>query len=223
MILAPLLFLIYINDFSDDLIANVKLFANDASFFSVVHDVYTSTNNLNNDLSKINDWATQWKMSFNPKSSKKAQEVTFLRKRQDLNHDSTYFNPNLLQQVPSQKHFGIHLDTKLNFQEHIDHIMSKVDKTIGLLRKLQAVLSRPSLVAIYKAFIRPHLDYEDIMYDQIYKESFHQKLESIQFNAALAITGAIRGTSRDKFYQELGLESLPKRRWYRKLCNFLKY
>ena len=54
------------------------------------------------------------------------------------------------------------------------------------------------------------------------KESFHQKLESIQNNPALAITGAIRGTSREKFFQELGLESLQKRRWYRQLCSFLK-
>ena len=85
--------------------------------------------------------------------------------------------------------------------------MSKVDKTIGLLRKLQAVLPRPSLVTIYKAFISPHPRYRDIIYDQAYKESFHQKLESIQYNAVLAIAGAIRGTSREKLYQELSLES----------------
>ena len=103
----------------------------------------------------------------------------------------------------------MHLDTKSNFQKH-DNIISKVDKTIELLRKLQAVLPRPSLVTIYEAFIRPHLDYGDIIYDQAYKESFHQKLESIQYNAALAITGAIVGTYRGRLYQELGLESLQK-------------
>ena len=48
------------------------------------------------------------------------------------------------------------------------------------------------------------------------------KMESIQYNAALAITGAIRGTSRQKLYQELGIESLSKRRCYRKLCYFFK-
>ena len=82
-------------------------------------------------------------MSFNPDPSKQAQEVIsyyFLRKRQNLNHDSINFNHNLVQQVPSQKHLGMHLDTNLSFQEHLDNIMSKVDKTIGLLHKLQAVL-----------------------------------------------------------------------------------
>ena len=116
----------------------------------------------------------------------------------------------------------MHLDAKLNFEKHLDNIMSTVAKTIRLLRKLQAVLPRPSLVTIYKAFIRPHLDYGDIIYDQAYNDSFHQKLESIQYNAALAITGPIRGTSRAKLYQELGLESLQERRWYRKLCYFFR-
>ena len=76
-ILEPLLFLIHINDLPDDLITNAKLFANDTSLFSVVHDVNTSTNNLNNDLSKINDSATQWKMSFNPDPSKKLKKLYF--------------------------------------------------------------------------------------------------------------------------------------------------
>ena len=100
--------------------------------------------------------------------------------------------------------------------------MSKVDKTIGLLCKLEAVLPRSSLVTTYRALIRPHLDYGDIMYDQAYKESFHQKLESIQGNAAPAKTGAIRGTSRENLYQDLALESLQNWGWSRKLCYFLK-
>ena len=57
----------------------------------------------------------------------------------------------------------------------------------------------------------------DIIYDQPQNESFCNKLESVQYKAALAITGAIQGTSRDKLYQELGLESLKSRRWYKHL------
>ena len=60
--------------------------------------------------------------------------------------------------------------------------------------------------------MRPHLYYWDIIYDQAYKELFHEKLESRKYNAALAITGAIRSTSREKISQELGLGSLQKRR-----------
>ena len=82
-------------------------------------------------------------------------------------------------------------------------MLNKINKTIGLLRKLQNTLPRSSLLAIYKSFIRPHLDYGDIIYDQAYNVSFQQKIESIQYNAAVALTGAIRGTSKEKLFEEL--------------------
>ena len=112
-----------------------------------------------------------------------------------------------------QKHLGMYLDPKLDFLEHLKNIKAKVNKSIALLRKLQTILPRPTLLTIYKAFIRPHLDYGDTIYDQADSDSFHQKLDSIRYNEALAITGAIRGTSSEKLYQELGLKSLRQRRW----------
>lgn len=65
---------------------------------------------------------------------------------------------------------------------------------------------------IYKAFIRLQLDYGEVVFDQSFNNSFHQRIESIQYNVALAIAGAIRGTSNKKLYQELSFESLQSRR-----------
>ena len=76
--------------------------------------------------------------------------------------------------------------------------------------------------ALMKAFLRPYLNYEKVIYDEAYNETFHQKLESIQYNAYLALSRAIRGSSRQKNYQELGLESLQCQRWYMKLSLFYK-
>ena len=67
-----------------------------------------------------------------------------------------------------------------------------------------------------------NLDYGDIIYDQPNNKSFCNKIERVQYNAALAITGNIRGTSQTKLYHELGLESLKFRRWMRRLCMFYK-
>ena len=86
------------------------------------------------------------------------------------------------------------------------------------MRRLQSVFPRITLVTIYKAFVRPYLDYRDISYDQPINNSFHDRLEYIQYNAFLAIMGAIMGTSREKLYQELALESFRLRCWYRKPC-----
>ena len=61
-----------------------------------------------------------------------------------------------------------------------------------------------------------------IWYDQTFTMSFQQKMKTIQYNAALEITGAIRGSSTENLYQELGLETLQQPHWYRKLCSFYK-
>ena len=114
------------------------------------------------------------------------------------------------------------LDTRLDFNLHLKNVQNKVNKTIGLLGKLQNTLPRTSLITIFKSYIRPHLDYGDIIYDRAYNTSFHQNIESIQYNAALAIMGATKGTSREKLYQKLGFESLQERHWYRKFCWLFK-
>ena len=111
------------------------------------------------------------------------------------------------------------LDIKLDFQEQLREKLSKISKTIWSLRKLQKLLTRDPLLTIYKSFIRPHLDYSDIIYDEAYNSSFHQK---IQYNSALAITGAIRRTSKENLYQELGLESLEKDDGIEKFVIFIR-
>ena len=97
------------------------------------------------------------------------------------------------------------LDTKLDFSLHQKNIQNKVNKTIGFLWELQDTLPRTSLITIFKSFIRAHLDYGDIIFDR-----------AIQYNAALAITGTVSGTTREKLYQEWGFEYLQQRRWHRK-------
>ena len=92
------------------------------------------------------------------------------------------------------------LDTKLDFSLHLTNVQNKVNKTIGLLRKLQNPFPRLSLITIFKSFVRSHLDYGEMIYDCAYNTSFHLNIESIQYNDALAITGAVIGTSIEKFY-----------------------
>ena len=114
------------------------------------------------------------------------------------------------------------LDSNLTFEEQSRAILNKTNRTIGLLRKLQSLLARAALITIYKASVRPYLDYSDVLYDQVFNTSYHKKLESVQYNACLAWTEAIRSTSKEKIYLKLGLESLQIRRWHRKLCHFYK-
>ena len=150
-------------------------------------------------------------MSFNPDPSKQAQEVIFSRKIKKPSHPDLIFNNNKVIQTPYQKHLGMFLGDKLNFGEHLKCIANKVNKSIGLLRKLQKLLPRPSLVTIYKSFTRPYIDYGDTIFDQTYIKSFYEKVDIFQCNTLLAITGAIRGTPKEKLHQELRFESLQHR------------
>ena len=138
-ILGPLLFLIYINDLPDNLQCNSKLFADDTSLFSTVKMPQRTANNLNNDLKEINKWVFQWKMSFNPDPTKQAQEVIFSRKITKKFHPKIFSNNISVSKADYQNYLGLHLDSKLSFGIHIKTVLTKVNRTIDLLRKFQQI------------------------------------------------------------------------------------
>ena len=115
-----------------------------------------------------------------------------------------------------QRHLGLFHDSKLSFFDHINEKIKKASKEVNVIRKMNLLLPRSSLLAIYKSFVRPHLDYGDVIYDQPNNSRLSDKIESVQYNAALAIS------SKEKLYQELGLESLKDRRWLRRMSYLYK-
>ena len=114
------------------------------------------------------------------------------------------------------------LDEKLNFKQHVDITILKMNKGTSVIKKLRHGLPRKSLLTIYKDFLRPLIDCGDIIYDQHQNEFSCDKIESVWYKVALAVTVAIQGTSSNKLNQELGLESLKSRRWYKCLCCMYK-
>ena len=157
-----------------------------------------------------------------PDASKQAQEIVFSCNANASNHETVYLNNVPVIRENIQKHLGLFLDSKLSFFDHINEKIKKATKGVNVIRKMNLLLPRSSLLTIYKSFVRPHLDYGDVIYDQPNNSRLSDKIESVQYNAALAITGAIRGTSKEKLYQELGLESLKDRRWLRRISYFYK-
>ena len=148
--------------------------------------------------------------------------MLFSRKKKTRYHPTLSLNNIQVERASSQKHLGLILDEKLNFKQHIESAIVKINKGVTVIKKLRYSLPRKLLITIYRAFLRPLIDYGDIIYDQSQNESFCEKFESVQYKAALAITGAIQGSSRRKLYQKLELESLKSRRWYRRLCCMYK-
>ena len=105
-------------------------------------------------------------MLFNPAPSKPVQEVLFSRKTKVQNHPIISLSNIQVERASYQKHLGLILDEKLNFKQHIDSAISKINKGIAVIKKLTCSLPLKSLITIYKAFLRPLIDYGDIIYDQ---------------------------------------------------------
>ena len=231
-VLGPLLFLIYINDLERNTKSNIKFFADDTMLFSIVKDPVISADNLNHDLNIIQLWAHQWKMEFNPDPTKQATEVLFSCKKSNPNHPQLIFNGTIVEKVNDQKHLGLILDSSLSFEKHLNEKMIKAKKHIGIIKHLSNFLPLKTLDQMYKALVRSHLDYCDIIYHMpshqnqaplgVTLSSLMEKVERIQYQAALAISGAWRGSSRSKLYEELGWEALSDRRMSRRILQIHK-
>ena len=162
-ILGPLLFLIYINDLPNKLKSNAKLFADDTSLFTIVKDKSESANILNSDLSEISKWAYNWKLLFNPDPSKPAQEVVLSREKKEQSHPGISLNNIQVERTSYHKHLGLILDEKLNFKQHIDSALLKMNKGIPVIKKLryskifaynlQSLFSTPNI--LWKYHLRP--------------------------------------------------------------------
>ena len=222
-VLGPLMFLLYINDLPGNIQSTCKIFADDISLFPHDSDKYTLKSELNNAFQAISNWASQWKMKFNPDPSRQAPEVYFSEKANNVCSLPVIFNNTNVVTCSSQKHLGLVLDQQLNFNNHIQSKMTQCYRMTVIIKRLSVNIPHDMLLRIYKSFIRSsHLDYGDTIYDKPNNESFKNKIENIQNKACTAIARAIQGTYRERLYQELGLESLKDRLWYRKLIFFHK-
>ena len=172
--------------------------------FSVVQDSVKSAADLNHDLSK------------------QATEVLFSCKKNRANHPQLIFNGSAVVKVNEQKHLGLILESGLLFDKHLSEKIIKAKRNIAILKYLSKFLPIRTLDQMYKALVRPHLDYCDVIYHipsithqpplGMTLSSLMEKVERVQYQAALAITGAWHGSSRSKIDDELGWETLSDRR-----------
>ena len=156
-------------------------------------------------------------MKFN---TEKTEEVIFSAKRVKPIHPPLSFGDDDLVRKSQHKHLGMNLDSKLDFQSHIKEAIQKARRGIRYLSKY---VSRDVLDEIYKLYVRPHLDHGDTVYHKYDPQmhlNFTQRIEQTHYCSALSVTGAWRGTSRERLYKEFCWESLYHRRWYRRLCHF---
>ena len=217
-ILGPLLFLVFINDIVEEINSSIRLFADDTSLYIIVDDPLDAAIKLNADLSRIDMWASTWLVTFNPS---KSESLIFSRKVNKPYHPPIYMNYQQVNEVNSHKHLGIYLSRDCTWHEHIEYIKAKAWQRIHVMRRLKFILDRKSLQTIYFAFIRPLLEYADVVWDNCTKYESNE-LEKIQNEAARIVTGATKLVSINALLTETHWETLSSRRTKHKLILFYK-
>ena len=122
---------------------------------------------------------------FNGKCSSILIPINRLMKSYFLENQKSILIPLSLSTImilrrPYQKHLGIILDSKLDFNIHVDNKIKKCYRMIGIIKRLSVSFPRKAFLTIYKSFIRPHLDYGHILYDKPENQHFQNNLEKVQ-------------------------------------------
>ena len=160
-------------------------------------------------------------MVFNPDLTKQAIEVIFSVKKKKTRHPDLTMNGVPVARHDHTKHIGVYLDSSLNFSKHVKEAALKALKGLSLLKYLSKYVERKVLDLSYKLYVRPHLDYGDIIYHN-QRSDLMKVLEQVQYKAALIVSGCWQGTSRERLYDDLGWEPLSERRWAHRMTTFYK-
>ncbi len=216
-ILGPLLFLVYVNDLPTDIISNVKMYADDTSLVLPSKDINTARDTLNEDLNTLDKWAKQWHVIFNPG---KTVSMTITRKVQEEPLNLVMNNTNI-KQVASHKHLGVTIQSNCKWTDHIKEITQKASKKVDQLRSLMHKLDRNTLQKMYFTFVRPLLEYADIVWCNC-ADKEKKMIEDVQLAAARVITSATKGTSHEIIYENCKWELMEERRKSHRLTMIYK-
>ena len=217
-VLGPLLFMVYINDLVDNIQCDIKLYADDTTLYIATDDLQQGTLLLDQDLNTIHTWSRQWLVTFCPN---KTEYMHVSLKKRDNPSDPPTFNGQLLREVETHKHLGVTFSSNLNWTEHISSITKGASKSLDAMRKLKHTVDRKTLNSIYIAFIRPKLEYANVIWHDC-SQADSDLLEGLQLDAARIVTGAKKGTSHDRLYLEVGWQTLSERREIAQLIQFHK-
>jgi len=178
-VLGPVLFLIYINDLPEALDCTVKLFADDTKIYTNINTP-SDEEKLQNNIFNACEWAIKWQMIFNVKKCK----TMHIGK----NEPSEYFMKDAegkickIQLVDSEKDLGVTFDDKLTFNKHIHLKVNIANRNLGLIAKSFTYLDKEMFLQLYKALVRPHLEYASVIWNPRYKKDIIA-IENVQRRA----------------------------------------
>ena len=216
-VLGPLLFLIFINDIEYNIQNQIRLFADDTTIFMASPAIANDSHYLQSDINTIYDWSRDWCVNYNPS---KTELLLVSRKREPTDIVLTLNTVNITK-VPHHKHLGLIFEQNGSWKTNTGEIVAKAHQRVGTLKNIKFLINRKSLETLYNSYVRPLMEYGDIVWDGI-PNIFADRLEKIQIECLRIITGITVSSSLDQLYIESGFPTLSIRRKFHRLIMYYK-
>ena len=218
-VLGPIMFLIYINDISNELESPIKLFADDIKVYRVLNNVEEDHRTLQNDLMKLETWSANWQLNFNTEKC----EVMRITKKTDHTRPSYTLTNKALNVVDETKDLGVNITSKLSWSLHVNQCVNKANRVLGFLKRTVGPKNHQLFSKLYKTLVRPILEYCSPVWSPYLKKDI-KALEKVQRRASRC---ALRNKGgHDISYEErlkiLQWPTLEKRRDYLSLVECYK-
>ena len=213
-ILAPLLFILYVNDIPESLSSPAEMFADDMLIYNYCPPSQTSIT-AQESLDKVTDWCGSWLLGTN---ADKRESMKFTRARTPSPCNYT-INSKLLTQVPTHKHLGVVLSSDLSWKPHVLSVVARSNRLLGLLKRTFGSHSK-ALFTGYRSMIRPILEYACQAWNP-HQAYLIEKLECVQRNVTRWIIG--KDTPYEDRLKSLKLATLVQRREFLSLVQLFKF
>ncbi len=204
-ILGPLLFLCFLNDLPIHLKHCIpSLYADDTALLYADNNILSISNKLNVELRNVFEWFCRNKLKVNPTKTK----CMLFHSRRKFRNDSELLiclNRTEIEQVDNYKYLGLHLDTHLSFDKHIDIIGSKIKQRTRLLWKMRSFIDQNLALDLYNSLIEPMFIYCSHLYDGTTK--FNQnRLQVLQNQALRAVMKVNSRFSATEMHETLNVD-----------------
>jgi hypothetical protein len=217
-VLGPILFIIYINDITEGIKSQIRLFADDCLIY---HPIYSENDCeiLQDDLNTLATWADTWQMKFNLDKSF-IMNITLAKKNTTKNN--YHLCDHSLEIVNSTPYLGVTITKDLKWNIHIDNITTKANRMLNFIRRNLKGCPQPVKEKAYQTYVRPLTEYCSTVWDPHTKENI-EKLEKVQRRAARFVTNNYQQkASVTEMINNLGWDTLQCRRKYANLILFYR-
>lgn len=221
-ILGPLLFIVYINNLPSVVDhVQVSLYADDTVLYYFSSSVNDVEARLNADLEKIGDWLINNYLTLNTSKSK-VMLIGSKRKLCNVDSISVQVYNNIVEKVEQFKHLGVTFSSDMTWSNHVDQISAKINKRLGLLKRIKHLLPRFARLLFFNSLILPLFDYGDLLWGDKNNVTLMQSLQILQNKAAKVILNRAVHSSASDALETLNWSNLSNRRLYHRCLYIFK-